>query len=352
MRSILKKSTPGQDAKYTTAVILNDTRGDAHFGCMRVMSCIESQLAQRGVSIIATSVVRNNWQRDVNFLNALAACDLIVINGEGTLHHGAHHGERLLEVACHPASRGKKIALINALYQENPSHWNKYLERFDLLSARDEVSRQELEVASGKRVLFCPDLSLVEERPNSYVNNDARMLLTVGDSVLKDARSALYKYAHIAPDAKILSIQSQLKSPKAHLSPFLRGVRKIYTDLYDKIFSIFDGKLIIPKNHDEFMGFLERSSLHVTGRFHGVCLCLVTGTPFLALRSNSRKVEAILDLFALKHERLIDKDDLKFIADRRVDFSFTKEELRNIESGLLAARSSAEAMFDRMVYDR
>ena len=44
-----------------TAVLMNDTRGHAHFGCQRVMRVIESNLESRGIKVTARSLVRNDW---------------------------------------------------------------------------------------------------------------------------------------------------------------------------------------------------------------------------------------------------------------------------------------------------
>ena len=123
-----------------TAVLMNDTRGHAHFGCQRVMRVIESNLESRGITVIARSLVRNDWEADRAFLDAASKCDVIVINGEGTLHHGASHGEKLLRIAAHPVRAGKPVALINAIYQENPEHWRRYLDGIDLISPRDSWS--------------------------------------------------------------------------------------------------------------------------------------------------------------------------------------------------------------------
>ena len=103
---------PKEKLAVANAVILNDTRGDSHFGCFRVMRLIEENLAGRGIRVLARSGVRNDWENDRPFLDAMAKSDLIVINGEGTLHHGAKAGARLLRVVDHPVRGDKPVALI------------------------------------------------------------------------------------------------------------------------------------------------------------------------------------------------------------------------------------------------
>jgi hypothetical protein len=52
---------------------------------------------------------------------------------------------------------------------------------------------------------------------------------------------------------------------------------------------------------DDFFTALRHSELLITGRFHAVCMAMLTGTPFLAPSSNSHKIEAMLDDAGLSH---------------------------------------------------
>lgn len=332
-----------------TAVILNDTRGDAHFGCARVMASVENGLLQRGVNILATSHVRNDWLRDGPFLAAMDKSDLIVVNGEGTLHHGTKYGERLLCVATHPARQGKKAILINALYQENPPHWGNYLRHFDLRVARDHASQREMEKACSLPVLVCPDLSLSEGRIEPPAIAQARQLITIGDSVQKNKRAALGKLRRVIPDVCSISIRSQLKSPKNYKFATLRSLRTLYAWTYDRWATLADPSLIIPTSQDEFLKWLYKSRLHVTGRFHGVCLCLATETPFLALRSNTRKIETLLDFFGLGYNRLMSPEEIEDTLKSGCDLSFSDAEMQKIRAGLQMAKDKAKWVFDTVV---
>jgi hypothetical protein len=102
------------------AVLINDTSSANHHGCRRVVATIRSSLAIRGIDIIASSPIGAAWGKDAALEAALRSAHLLVVNGEGTLHHGAPEGERLLLAVDHAAALGKPVALINTIYQDNP----------------------------------------------------------------------------------------------------------------------------------------------------------------------------------------------------------------------------------------
>lgn len=329
------------------AVILNDTRGDAHFGCMRVMRLLENSLEQRGIAVLATSLVRNDWENDSVFLEAMRASDLIVVNGEGTLHHGARQGDRLLRVASHHLREGKRLALINSLYQDNPAEWGMFLSRFDLLAARDAASQREMQNACGKPVLLSPDISL-SAGAIPMADHFSRSLVTIGDSVEKSVSRSLARLAGTLPESRLVTIQSRLKLPKPSYPAPLRVMRDIYSRAYETVARFSNRRLVIPSSEAEFIDWLCQSRLHVTGRFHAVCFCLATGTPFLAVRSNSRKIEELLDYFGLGQDRVVPADRLEqAVADSRFAVYSDTEKIR-IENGLANAAKSAAVVFDAL----
>jgi len=108
-----------------SAIILNDTSTRYHHGCTRVMRLLLAGLERQGLNIIARSPARHDWAQDSVFLRALENADVVVINGEGTLHHGRPAGAALLAVVDHPACHAP-VALINALWEENPPECAKH----------------------------------------------------------------------------------------------------------------------------------------------------------------------------------------------------------------------------------
>jgi len=329
------------------AVILNDTRGDNHFGCFRVMRTIEDNLVSRGINIAAHSIVRNDWEHDRPLLRSIAQCDLIIINGEGTLHHGARAGKRLLRIATHPARGQKPVALINALYQENPPEWAQYLERIDLISTRDSWSAEVASAAAGRKIDFLPDLSLCSGpiSPNATAERD---MLLVGDSVSREVSKTLLDLAASRPDARLLPILKTIKASKPHFPAPLKMLREAYIRLHAEAFRLQMRNVWFNKNEAGFINALQHGYLHVTGRFHAVCLCILSGTPFLALESNSWKTRALLNDLGLDESRLTEIGQLEERLKKPEEFAYTSEEEKTIASALHRASIDASGLFDRI----
>jgi len=331
------------------AVILNDTRGHHHFGCHRVMEVIEQKLSARGFEISARSLVRQRWWKNSSFLNALKACDLIVINGEGTLHHGSRHGPRLLTVAEHPARGAAPVALVNALYQENPQQWKPYIDRIDYLNTRDSLSANELGQLAGRDVRCTLDFSLCGgDTVASPTEPAQRETLLLGDSVVREANASLIQVARATPDTVYLPIVRTIKSSKPQYGHFRYAIREAYVHARTFLFKQSLKNARFCRDYREYCDQLRTGRLHVTGRFHGVCLSLATGTPFLGLSSNSWKVEALLDDIGLGQDRLITPDRIAAEVREPTRWAFTEAEQGKVQAALARANFEVDAVFDEI----
>ena len=331
-----------------TAVLMNDTRGHYHFGCHRVMRAIESNLERRGVRITARSLVRNDWLVDRAFLKAVAACDIIVINGEGTLHHGSRHGEKLLQIVNHPARGAKPVALINAIYQENPSEWRRFLEGVEIISPRDSWSAAALKEATGRDIVHVPDLSMAEGF-HPAADSLPRNLLTIGESVLGATSRDLISFSRANENARFLPIVGALKSSKPQHGPALRALREVYIHAHSSVFRLQNRRAIFSKNEFEYVDHLLRSYLHVSGRFHAICFALTTKTPFLALTSNAWKIEALVDDMGIDKSRIVDVSALTGLVAGSQSLAFGVEEEARITRAMAAGVAGANRLFDQIV---
>jgi hypothetical protein len=324
------------------AVVLNHTGYENHHGCRAVMAAIYGGLRQRGVRVIAASPVRHKWWRDAGLMRAVSAADVIVINGEGTLHHGAVHGERLLQIVDHPARKGAPVVLINALYQDNPPLWNRYLERLDFISVRDTRSRAALQ-RQGFEVHETPDFSMVGAAPTP-TSRSASGVIAYGDSVLPQVSADFERlYRSRTGPKKKLPIWASLKywapAPLGYVlnAPYLAAdAVRSFAEPNTRRFATTDG----------FLRELGSVGLFLTGRFHGAALALRMRTPFLAAGSNSHKVEALLEDCGLNTSRLIDASSVGEVAVE--DWRFSKAETDAIESYIARAQTGADDVFDRI----
>ena len=123
--------------KPTVAFINDTSMYQAHFGCRLVCQTFREQFARTGLEL-KVSLMRDFKIAD--YAKQLEGVDLVVINGEGSIHHNRHR--HLLDLA------GKFPAvMMNCVYQENAPHPD--LGKFLFSSARESASTAEFNRAGG-----------------------------------------------------------------------------------------------------------------------------------------------------------------------------------------------------------
>lgn len=127
-------------------VLVNDTSLYApYFGCQLTGQTLREQFARTGLTLIAAFPGVLDMSIAEPYLDA---ADLVIINAEGSLHHGQH--PELLHLA-----RNWPCALINGVYQDNG--YQPELTRFQYISMRESLSAKEVR----KQEVVCrvvPDL--------------------------------------------------------------------------------------------------------------------------------------------------------------------------------------------------
>ncbi len=327
------------------AVILNDTSTRYHHGCSRVMRLLVQGLEQVGLQVSARSPARNDWAHDDAFLSALRQADVIVINGEGTLHHGAEAGARLLSIADHPDRGQTPIALINALYQDNPEAWGVQLSKCALLAARDSASARALSQASGKDARWLPDLSL--SAPAEIAHSGSPHGILVGDSVKFSARQVLARYAAQLPKHGTVFVPTKTLSGKVWGLPVVGTLaHRLLYRLYMGYFGARVPAFHMAAGERAYLGDISRAELHVTGRFHAICLSMLTETPFLAVTSNASKIERLLSDSGLNNSRILSPAQLLETQENPDAYQFTAAELNQIRQFRQLAQAQSVQMFN------
>ena len=317
------------------AVILNDTSTRYHHGCHRVMRLLRRGLDEAGIEIAATSPARADWAKDEAFLAALRAAQVVVINGEGTLHDGAPLGARLLSVLDHPDAAGKPVALVNALWQDNPPEWDDWLRRLALASARDSGSAREFRRVRGQG-RWGPDLSLSAPAEVAAV---ARRGLVVGDSVKLDARRALARAAQ-----RLGACYVPTKTLRGRIWD-IGPARGLLWRGYNGVWTGRVPEFEMPRDEGAYLARLARAEGHVTGRFHAVCLSMLTGTPVLALASRTSKIERLLRDAGLGDSRLLTPGALERLTPAEAARPYSKAEKKAIAGFLTQGRTEARRLF-------
>lgn len=323
-------------------IVLNDTRGDRHFGCTAVMRALEAGLAGAGLEVVLSLGTHVDWQSHAGFGRALKSAQLVVVNGEGTLHHDRPVGLRLLEVAAAARAAGVPSALVNAGWQANGEAYAHAARAFDLVSARDSLSAAELR-AAGIHCRVVPDLSLNTAAPPA----EARAGIGVTDSVDSEVALSLARLRRTLGAATV-SIHERPRG--------FRGRWRFQRDILGKRDlarpvgawrRLSARREQLGASGDSLEGFvtgLASLALLVSGRFHACTLALVAGTPFIAAGTNSHKISALVQDVGLADWRngpLPDPPGLAEVA--RAGWSAAEREAA--ADYVAQARQQAQALF-------
>jgi hypothetical protein len=122
------------DNNKPKVVFVGDTSlRTSHFGCQLVGQTFREQFSRVGLELTAS--LPTKFEQVSNWKKYLKEASLVVINGEGSIHHGRF--QNLIDL-----SDKYPCVLVNCVYQENP--FNEHLKGFKYISTRESLSLQEL----------------------------------------------------------------------------------------------------------------------------------------------------------------------------------------------------------------
>lgn len=323
-------------------IVLNDTRGDRHFGCTAVMRALEAGLSGVGLRVALSLGTHVDWRNHAGFERALRSAQLVVVNGEGTLHHDRPAGLRLLEVAAAARAAGVPSALVNAGWQSNGEAYSTAARAFDLVSARDSLSSEELR-AAGIASSVVPDLSLNTVAPPTM----QRAGIGVTDSVDRDVALSLSGLRRNL-GAKTVSIHERPRGFRGRwrFQRAILGKRDLASPLgaWRRLSARREQLGASGESLEDFVSGLAGLALLVSGRFHACTLSLVAGTPFVAAGTNSHKIAALVRDAGLAAWRVAPPLDAATIAEAERSGWTTAEQAARVDY-LAQARLAASALF-------
>lgn len=343
--------------KLLTVVVLNDTRFEYHHGCSRVMNAIDYYLKEKTQEITYFPVGKN-WQKNESIKQKIITADLVIVNGEGTIHHNSVLGLSLVKVARFAASYGVKSFLINSTYQENAETYKKYLSYFDKIFVRESYSQKELSEL-GIESAIVPDLTFSFVPNHSETKGSERILITC--SVNKDVTDSLLATFEHNQGATFSSIfnDNEVEEVQRAVSLFHRvsqilknnSLNAIVNKLFNKI-SNFDNNSQVEwftqNTHTDYSDYLESAKLVVCGRFHAMTMCINHKVPFLAIESNSHKVSGTLADIGLDREKYLVKAD-QITWGQLQSFDISEEDQDKMLKYSTQAKASIADMFNEIL---
>lgn len=338
------------------ALLFNDTSSEGHHGCQLVMRQIFALAGQADIDILRSCPMHHDWQTDVDLQRDIRAADLCLVNGEGTMHDDAPLALRYGALARYCQEHGIPCFLINSVWQNNVQ-LNADAHCFTKLFVRDTMSKAAL-ADVGVSADVVPDLTLSYEHA---VTSSHRHGVLINGSVIEERLLEAWRTKKANERLRYVSIRTvaplQLgKGFDFYWRKNLRKRLKAYRRIAASYLHSYPANLPASRldrlrwryavlSTRRFLGLLGRSEGVITGRFHLVTLCLVTGTPFYALPSNTHKIEALLTQVGLAERLQPSYEQAVNAADR---IAFSGSELASIEEFLQNTRAQAEAMFRQM----
>jgi polysaccharide pyruvyl transferase WcaK-like protein len=336
---------PGQPLR---AVLFNATERNGHHGCALVAQQIDLLAKEAGIEIVRRLSLHIPRRFD-----AFSDYDVVLVNGEGSVHHDKPGAQHVAEISRYFERIGKPAYLINTSYEANSAAISEGVGRYRLIFVRDSVSRGELAKANVAATVV-PDLSLTwQHRPGARAGKKLVVVDSVNNSVSADlydlATTAGGQYTTIKtappplPDIPGNNLARRAKySLRRAYGGFLKPgwrrekLRPRYLALEDFATAIFG-----------------ETALIVSGRFHGVCMALVLEVPVIGLRSNTSKVEALLKDAGLSGRTAGSVEELRGVLARSKleDFAFTDDEIERIRDFRQRASANARAMFAAIAAD-
>lgn len=337
------------------ALLFNDTSYEQHHGSQLVVRQIYRLAAAAGISISRACPMRYDWQADERLKADIRQADLCLINGEGTMHDDARQALRLGELAGYCKNHGVPCFLINSVWQRN-DRLTELARDFSAIYVRDRLSAQELERA-GIMAQVVPDLTLsLDDLPES----GPRLGGLVNGSVFAErtweawqaARNTGVEYLSIkAPPILQVGkgfpsyvLKSLARRIKAELKCFASRVAEVPERPGERALTHLRWRHAT-RTLEGFLRRLGHAEWVVTGRFHCVTLCLLMRTPFVAVASNTHKIESLLQEAGVQ-PRLA--GSFAEALERAPRWPFSPEEKLALEAFLQRSREQAQEMFSQI----
>ena len=337
------------------AFLLNDTSSNCHHGCSVVMRNIEILLEERGIEINGSTPVGYNWDTPCN-RRLLDEADIIIVNGEGTLHHSQPSARELMQVANYVSKNlSKPLVLINSTFQDNDAQIIESARLFDKIYVRETRSKIQL-VEKSIECEVVPDLSFYSRFDLSF-KSIVRGSVGITDSVYIELSELSYELSRSLDFDYLPTVTFPRVHRRRILQSFCQIVKFYMVRLIRGGLANFGVRQhhhwrrswYYTRNYERYIQKVANLDFLIVGRYHALCFAFKTLTPFFALKSNSHKIEGLLEDSGLPKCRIIDlRDEASLVSNRSLRKPLSEEEIRKITDYTSGAQKKIVNMFDEI----
>ncbi len=307
------------------SILFNPTSAMGHHGCTLVARQLEHVASAAGIEIAARIPLEADWD-----VLAPSQFDLVLVNGEGTLHSNAKGARRIAAIPAWSQKRNVPSFLINTIYEGNGPEIDEAMRGFVGIYTRDRESALALSNV-GIDATTTGDLSLTWQPPLGF-RDEADQTFVIG-STLASVRSDLYRLSRDI-GARYVPI---LARPAANVTG--GNAKRLRKYIAKKAASVVAPpgpwrarwRSAVP-DFDDFVALLQsRAKLIVTGRFHGACIAMALGIPVIGVASNTHKMQSLFADVGLSHRLFATVGEARAALETRTLAHYTLNELGAIE---------------------
>lgn len=316
--------------------IINNTRSHSHFGCSLVMDNLELLLTKYGFSVEWSWPVHKDWRLYKKELLRLPKVDVVIVNGEGTINnsHRKKYAQALAEFAEFATDHISKYCyLVNATLFNNTADAYQQLKFYRSIYVRDQASLVELK-EHGCQGQWVPDLTFYGSLDFDY-GATAVKGVCVTDNTLRPMAKRLKSYAR---KKGFTYVTMSLAHPRN--KPFWKSPRTFIKNTWRWYF-VDRHRSAEPQ---AYINYLKQFELVITGRFHTVTMCLKHRIPFIAIASNTPKIQHLLEDVLGQKDRSVSIEEVE--SDRfSEDCGFSDLEVKAINGFLSDAQRKINSAF-------
>ena len=307
-------------------LILNFTANSYHWGCFGTSIEIYNTLVERGYYVNylpveqthtplpelpqqisdfdSSSIAKRFTTANMPIVRAITQADLVLCNGEGTLHEHALGPWQLLYLRYFAKKYANKtVALINhSAYPSGnlePSEkvdqfYGEILKHLDLVASREIHSTQILKRLGVNAVqsFDCLPRFIARNGYKRSVSHDGPIILAGGVSLNNIMAKQLAAALHplLEGDRKAVYLAGAKNNPAPEDLKHFEQMKSELPQL----------ELLNASDMDEWIDGISSASLLVSARFHHTIAAASLQTPVVCLPSNTPKIEGICSMLGLE----------------------------------------------------
>jgi polysaccharide pyruvyl transferase WcaK-like protein len=324
-------------------VLLNDTSAWYHWGCTGTTSAIKAQIVMKGYNLSCIPIQYNYTLKDFplqaeefddqeifekfkqsngRLIAELESADIVMVNGEGTLH-GLRPGPVKLLYVTYISKKflNKQVQIIaHSVFPDDTVElkdpvavalYEKVYKAVDFVAVREKQSAHVME-QMGIAAVQSFDCLPLYIRSYYLTSKQPANTIVIGGSVAWEEQGMLAVIEYMKAMKQkgfdihvVIGAQQDGAADDERLVKFLEPHAGIY-------------ELVRAETIDQWLDEINNAALVVSGRFHYSIAAGSLGTPFIALNSNTPKVQALADFIPSEKEVLAytDPDLLEKLFDQ------------------------------------